>query len=537
MSSKRLSKNRGVQPPSYEQQEEKVSGRASSKRMSKGSGSKKKQHEMQMVQMDDDIESQRVDPYPEYPSSAGPSKQSNLGKAEWIEKMHKVQGVKWQLTPNFAIHRLRKMLTEGFTYGLPGTKGSVYMCLFMHFKQEHSLLAVYFGHPLHPFSRAERLLFLLICTCWIFFVSVETDQRLSEAWGVLATLILVQPFKKFVRLILECPCLYYKGYNFEHEVKDDEVDGEEQQFGARCAAAAAGHAVSAILFAGAIFLVVLSAYRSRGLNFDDMITKLVLSQVMSVTITEPLMMLAQSLFHLYIWPGEKKKFDDKWAVHFHHIGAPTPRSMSDVGLRAKLGYVEINGVTEFYRHFPDYDEWFHLGPSEKYIRSVEKSVIAQNGNAAENTVNPMIQEQQSSPAGRRVSAKNPYKGGARQSSIAWDSSPIEQEQGDHDYDEERAGGMSQALQVVDEDYNEEEEEYSPPPAPARQSVRRSKAPPPEEVATPALKRASRPVSAVMAKDSTLGEEDDLGARLSVKRKSKRDSAARPKSGKVTNLLA
>ena len=101
MSSKRLSKNRGVQPPSYEQQEEKVSGRASSKRMSKGSGSKKKQHEMQMVQMDDDIESQRVDPYPEYPSSAGPSKQSNLGKAEWIEKMHKVQGVKWQLTPNF----------------------------------------------------------------------------------------------------------------------------------------------------------------------------------------------------------------------------------------------------------------------------------------------------------------------------------------------------------------------------------------------------------------------------------------------------
>ena len=85
-------------------------------------------------------------------------------------------GSKWQLTPNYCIHRLRKMLSMRSTYGIPGSDGTFVSCISIHLKQDHTLFGVFYGHPLHPFSRAERLLFLLVSACWIFFVSVSVES-------------------------------------------------------------------------------------------------------------------------------------------------------------------------------------------------------------------------------------------------------------------------------------------------------------------------------------------------------------------------
>ena len=42
--------------------------------------------------------------------------------------------------------------------------------------------------------------------------------------------------------------------------------------------------------------------------------------------------------------------------------------MSEVAAKAKRDYIAIRGVTAFYLHYREYDEWFNLGESETSLR-------------------------------------------------------------------------------------------------------------------------------------------------------------------------
>ncbi len=285
---------------------------------------------------------------------------------DWLNQLEGADGSKWQLTPNYCIHRLRKMLSTRASYGIPGSSGTFWSCTLLHLKQDHTVLGLFYGHPLHPFSRHERLLFLLVSVCWIFFVSVETAGY-GRKLSVLMTVIVVVPFKKFVRVILECPCFYTQAYSFKHEIDDDEVEGEEGHDGMACLAARAGHAVSFCLFLGAITLLIMGTDRANKIGTDFLVAWFA-SQIISVFITEVAIMTVMCAIKMYCYPNEVKKFQNKWRAHFEGKGLPIPISMSEVAAKAKRDYIAIRGVTAFYLHYREYDEWFNLGESETSLR-------------------------------------------------------------------------------------------------------------------------------------------------------------------------
>mmetsp|Transcript_108 Transcript_108/g.184 ORF Transcript_108/g.184 Transcript_108/m.184 type:complete len:325 (-) Transcript_108:82-1056(-) len=63
------------------------------------------------------------------------------------------------------------MLASKRVYGLPGTNGTFYSNYVAYSHQNHILLAMWYAHPQHTFSRKERYVFFINSILWLFFVT------------------------------------------------------------------------------------------------------------------------------------------------------------------------------------------------------------------------------------------------------------------------------------------------------------------------------------------------------------------------------
>ena len=197
---------------------------------------------------------------------------------------------KHKLTPMYCIHRLRKMLARGRSYGLPGTNGEWFSIFWHEICQEHTIASIFMAHPLHPFSRNERLMYMANAFSFVFLFSVLTSGMDSYA-SIALTCFFVVPYKMFLRTLLECSCIYTGAYDDKQEIDDGDNDPLNNNFSyCGCCLEMCGNLTSTLLNLWSVALVaagVVIMLSDRGFGF---FMNWVSSQTTSIFVTEFVMM-------------------------------------------------------------------------------------------------------------------------------------------------------------------------------------------------------------------------------------------------------
>mmetsp|Transcript_4314 Transcript_4314/g.11038 ORF Transcript_4314/g.11038 Transcript_4314/m.11038 type:complete len:614 (+) Transcript_4314:244-2085(+) len=132
---------------------------------------------------------------------------------------------------------LMYLLLENRSFGYPGTDGTLLSNYMAYVLNRHPLISIVTAHPLHPFTRAERVAVLVCSFCWAFFVKavMHRDPLINQPWWVFYTVValLVLPYEVLIRVFAVCSCVQY--------------DESESGFRRRRAWICAGRAVLGVL--------------------------------------------------------------------------------------------------------------------------------------------------------------------------------------------------------------------------------------------------------------------------------------------------
>ena len=287
------------------------------------------------------------------------------------------------LRPDYVHHRLGQSFVRGESYGYPATDGTYWSVLKSHLLSEHSLLGVFFAHREHPFSRMERFWFLFSAMAMLFMLQAafhSSDPNGGEEQGYVngfvVTLIVV-PYKKFLRYVMECPCLYDSSYNpdaFEG-LTDKEFDAEDmKRLGAR-AVEGCGSLISCANIAFALIVLIIGIVLvAEVANGDEFAISWIYAQALSLVGTECFMIAVFTYLAVnvpYCGFSEKLAFEEKWG-HLFPKDKP-PVSYTDVAALAKWNFIimDPNGGQEMFdKYFSDYDLNFGITPDiDEYYKA------------------------------------------------------------------------------------------------------------------------------------------------------------------------
>jgi|MDSY01.1.fsa_nt_gb hypothetical protein len=114
---------------------------------------------------------------------------------------------------------LARLLLENRSYGYPGTDGTLFSNYIAYVMNRHPILSIFMCHPLHPFTRTERMVVLWCSIFWAFFTNTIMQFRLFQSahnWTENSTLayliyitilaLLIIPYEILIRVIIICPC-------------------------------------------------------------------------------------------------------------------------------------------------------------------------------------------------------------------------------------------------------------------------------------------------------------------------------------------
>jgi hypothetical protein len=108
---------------------------------------------------------------------------------------------------------LMYLLLENRSFGYPGTDGTLLSNYVAYCLNRHPLLSILTAHPLHPFTRAERLVVLTCSFCWAFLVKAMIHHQPLGVmpWYVFYTVValLVLPYEVLIRVFAVCACVQY----------------------------------------------------------------------------------------------------------------------------------------------------------------------------------------------------------------------------------------------------------------------------------------------------------------------------------------
>ena len=272
--------------------------------------------------------------------------------------------------PDYVVHRLNQAFVRGEFYGYPGTDGSFKSNLIRFILSEHSLLGVFFAHRDHPFSRNERAFFLfsgmsfLLLMQGTFYGNEDMDEYLV---GFIVTLI-VLPYKKFTRFVMECPCLYDHKYDpeaFAH-LSNGKFGGEEVKHCCSNLIEGCGGLITCGNCLVALILLIAGIVLATQ-HPDEFAINWVYTQGMSLVGTELAVITAFAALGYYVpycGLNEKDKFEEKWGHMFPKEKPPV--SYTDIAALAKWDFVIINpegGGEKFNKYFPEYDRSFEITPA------------------------------------------------------------------------------------------------------------------------------------------------------------------------------
>jgi hypothetical protein len=118
---------------------------------------------------------------------------------------------------------LMYLLLENRSFGYPGTNGTLLSNYLAYCLNRHPLISILTAHPLHPFTRPERLVVLTCSFCWAFLVKavMHAEPLIDTPWYVFYTVValLVLPYEVLIRSAVVCSCLQY----------DDSLEGHARK--------------------------------------------------------------------------------------------------------------------------------------------------------------------------------------------------------------------------------------------------------------------------------------------------------------------
>eukprot|EP00466_Bigelowiella_natans_P011104 jgi/Bigna1/83198/fgenesh1_pg.103_\ len=127
--------------------------------------------------------------------------ESSSKKLKRAKMRHSREAISNTKLPRKVWVQLRKMLKSKRVYGLPGTNGSFYSNFVAYSHQNHILLAMWYAHPQHTFSRKDRNVYFLNSILWLFFVTAlfslsignsSLSSLLSATFGLVYDAILLR---------------------------------------------------------------------------------------------------------------------------------------------------------------------------------------------------------------------------------------------------------------------------------------------------------------------------------------------------------
>ena len=213
------------------------------------------------------------------------------------------------ITPNRLLGQLSMQLGAQNFYGLPGTDGSFRSYYLESFRQEGSLGALMFSHPLHPLGQVHRVLLLMLELIYnlLFvtyammvedsFVCQETTMQnfckkqqfsISVFAAIFTTIVM-----KIFRSLLDCKCFLKES--------DSSFDMSKQ----RVLSKTALYIIGAMLFVPIISWVAAAS----SLKGSGWVLMFFISFLLKTVLFEPLMKIA---FCLWSFKGARAKFEKKY---------------------------------------------------------------------------------------------------------------------------------------------------------------------------------------------------------------------------------
>lgn len=266
-----------------------------------------------------------------------------------------------ELTPQYVLHRFRKLLARRKVYGLPGTMGDFKTNFIECLKNEHTVASIWLAHPLHPFSRNERIFYLANTMCFVFMIAAFTSS--VNGWvSILVTVFLVIPYKSLARTVLECPCFYTGGYDESAEKDDGDDDPlNNSETPLKKMVEAVGGVVSIALSAASVAYLVIGIIYVSVAAPANFVASWISSQITSICCTELLSLAFFVALGTFV-TNDGDKFRAKWGPYFPEKEHASLVSITQVAIKAKIDYISINGPNMFKRKYKDYDEWFSIPP-------------------------------------------------------------------------------------------------------------------------------------------------------------------------------
>lgn len=273
--------------------------------------------------------------------------------------------------PDYVYHRLIQSLTRGELWGSPGTDGKLLSNVIDNLKADHSILGICFAHPLHPFSRAERLIFMFSALAWLVLLQAAFFRAGSEMDSYLEGFVitlLVWPWKKWVRTLMECACFYDSQFDptYYENLNDSDFDAADVEEAAVACIEWFGSLVTcANVGASIIFLIITGVLLGQAKDGNKFVTEWVYTQCMSLFVTEVFVIVAFTAMAGYqprilcLGSSEKATFEAKWKEQDDYwTDDNLPISFTQVAALAKWDFLIINpdgGQKKFDMWFKDKD--------------------------------------------------------------------------------------------------------------------------------------------------------------------------------------
>mmetsp|Transcript_19085 Transcript_19085/g.31103 ORF Transcript_19085/g.31103 Transcript_19085/m.31103 type:complete len:355 (-) Transcript_19085:23-1087(-) len=252
------------------------------------------------------------------------------------------------------VWELKKMLVGAKFYGLPGTDGSFPSILYARLREEHIFLSTCLSHPLHPFSRRERLLWLWNSQCWllmwstIFTIIIPTkgDTTMVIVKSICVSVVSF-PWDIGTRYALECSCLLGGGKLWGLSLKEAEEYG---------------YSIMVALTVMSLGFLAVALWLSARLGAAFLPTWGASQLLMFFTD-----FVKHSTLAWFSFESDKEDFENIWLPYFRR--AEMPASITEVAIKI----TERRRVRDIY---PKWDNWFYTkiddGCLKRYVHKLFK---------------------------------------------------------------------------------------------------------------------------------------------------------------------
>ena len=198
-------------------------------------------------------------------------------------------------------------------------------------------------------------------------IAIENQMARSVVVVILSTSLIV-PFKKLVRSLMECGFLFSQSDYKPEKVYEDNAHKYDldSEYSKNCCITSLGSCCTCCIFCGALTMLIIGLiWATTQERYDGFLGSWVTTQILTVTFSEPGMEFVSGLI-VWHYFDPQGKFEKKWEKYYRpDLGEPLPRSLTEVGLKARAIFIKAHGERAFAMKYGfgtniQYDRWLRI---------------------------------------------------------------------------------------------------------------------------------------------------------------------------------